>query len=115
KHGPSFVSAVFDPDLGPLVKPSEMPDSARCGLDLHIQVERKEEEMERQRLFYVACTRAEDYLLLSGATSDLQKPTGWMNTLGKAFGLSTGELLAPGDEAPQVRVLLDSDVPPPPR
>ncbi|MEM9656999.1 MAG: PD-(D/E)XK nuclease family protein, partial [Planctomycetota bacterium] len=66
------------------------------------------DRQERVRLFYVACTRAADYLLLSSSVKDLARPTGdWLKLLGRRFDLCSGEFLADlpaGYATPQVRV-----------
>ncbi len=50
------------------------------------------EEAERKRLLYVAATRAQDYLLISGSArrnkSGGWRPLGWMKLLAPALGLS---------------------------
>src|SRR5690606_19438509 len=107
----SYVRGVFHPELGPLVKPEEMPAGARCGLDLYQLVERKEQEAESNRLFYVACTRAQDYLMLSAAVADFTKTHGWINTLKEAFELTSGDVVTSGHDDPSVRVTFDHQVP----
>jgi ATP-dependent helicase/nuclease subunit A len=77
---------------------------------------------EDLRTLYVACTRAEDYLVLSAALpsavfqrDDARAANAWMFSLGHRFDLSTGRCL---DEAlaakyqPRVRVSMASGEPP---
>jgi ATP-dependent helicase/nuclease subunit A len=105
----SYTAAAFHPELGPLVKPRRAGgESGPCGLDLHLQMENRQEEAERLRLLYVATTRAADYLLLSSGITDIDKPEGpWMTLLASRFELDTGRLTAalPADyAAPQIHV-----------
>ncbi len=97
---------VFDEHLGPLVPAATKEE--RVGWDLHRFVEQEQDQEERKRLLYVACTRAADYLILSSSIKDLQKPTSdWLKFLGKRFDLQTGRCIAdlPADYGePQVRV-----------
>jgi ATP-dependent exoDNAse (exonuclease V) beta subunit len=49
------------------------------------------------RTLYVACTRAEDYLILSaGLASSLDVQSPWMQTLSERFDIRTGECLVGG-------------------
>ncbi len=83
--------AVLDPELGPLVRaPSE---DARCvtGLDLYRGKVQQEDAAEAVRLFYVACTRAADYLMLCSGLEGLEQPRSeWTKLLWKRFDLETG-------------------------
>jgi len=88
---------AFDPQLGPLVKPAD--DAQRKGsgpgLELYRLVSGDEETAEQLRLFYVAVTRAADYLVLSAGVprlGDMANP--WTKLLGERFNLTTGETLA---------------------
>ncbi len=77
------ASVTFTPQLGPMVKDPE----ATSGFDLHAAAEREQEREERTRLFYVATTRAADYLVLSAGVRQLGKPTGpWLELLSRRFG-----------------------------
>lgn len=107
----SSLVGVFSPELGPLVKPDDWSKTQPAGLELYQQVEREEAQAESTRLFYVACTRAEDYLLLSGAVGDFEKLTGWIKTLSESFDLHTGAPVGVGSEV--VRVTMAEEVPPP--
>jgi ATP-dependent helicase/nuclease subunit A len=99
----------FDERLGPLV-PSAA-DKAVVGLDLYRATQRQEDLAERQRLLYVACTRAADYLILSSSVANLDKPqSDWLRLISDRFDLSSGRCLATlpqGYGAPQVRVIAD--------
>jgi len=61
------------------------------------------------RTLYVACTRAQHYLILSaGLTPALQPSSPWMQTLAGRFDLRCGECLVadiPAEKMPRVRVL----------
>jgi ATP-dependent helicase/nuclease subunit A len=87
QRGPG-ASAVFTPELGPMVK----DDESTVGYHLFSLAEREEAEAEIVRLLYVACTRAADYLVLS---SGLDKPGEikgpWMELLSRRFDLFTGK------------------------
>ncbi len=104
-----FASGVFNSQLGPLVKPENWSKAEPCGLDLYLRAEREEEAAESTRLFYVACTRAKDYLVLSAAVADWEKVSGWMATLGQAFDLRDGDSLSGGEKV-EVRVIFDHEV-----
>jgi ATP-dependent helicase/nuclease subunit A len=99
---------VLHEELGPLV-PLESEDKETCtGIDLYRQIENLEDLEERKRLFYVACTRAADYLLLSSSMEDPAKPKrDWLQLVSQTIDLADGSLLRPlpaGYGAPQVRV-----------
>ncbi len=103
--------AVFSPVLGPLVKDAEIPS----GFNLFMQTEIEEDRAETVRLFYVAATRAADYLILSAGieepkdeenddrNNERQKgqktyePKGeWMQLLARHFDLFSGEPVKAG-------------------
>jgi ATP-dependent helicase/nuclease subunit A len=67
-----------------------------------------EDWREDLRTLYVACTRAEDYLILSAALPAAYSPANpWMLKLAERFDLRTGRCLAPGirpEQQPAVRV-----------
>ncbi len=94
------TTAVFDRRLGPLVKPTLRPEDddkkgPPIGLDFWKAAEKPLDDEERDRLFYVACTRAADRLILSSsygaAVTKLEGP--WMVRLNERFDLATGQLL----------------------
>jgi ATP-dependent helicase/nuclease subunit A len=99
-------SAVFSPELGPLVKDAEIPS----GFNLFTQAENEEDRAETVRLFYVAATRAADYLILSAGIDPPKEeedsgkkkeaeyePKGeWMQLLGRHFDLFSGEPVGEG-------------------
>lgn len=110
------ASAVFDKRLGPLVKPTLRPEDddkkgPPIGLDFWRAAEKPLEDEERDRLFYVACTRAADRLILSSsygeATKKLEGP--WLERLAERFDLATGKLLDDGSQS-----LVEVTSPPPP-
>jgi len=95
-------------ELGPLVPmPAEEKD-AKCGLDVYNLMERQEDEREADRLFYVACTRAADYLMLSSSVFPNNWPSGhWARLLNERFDVKSGNLrgeLPPGYQRVEVRV-----------
>jgi len=103
---------VFDEQLGPLVPAAVKGD--RVGWDLHRFVEQEQDQEERKRLLYVACTRAADYLILSSSINDLEKPSSdWLKFLSKRFVLQSGRCVAdlPADwSAPQIRVTCEEPI-----
>ena len=105
KAPPTSSQPVFHEELGPLVKPT---DESCVGWNLYQQSERIEEQAERIRLLYVACTRAADYLILSSSMKNLDKPESfWTRFLAERFDLVTGRCLAtlpPGYAVPQIIV-----------
>jgi ATP-dependent helicase/nuclease subunit A len=89
-------TARFDRHLGPLVGlPSrDDDDEATTPLRMHRAESRGEEEQEAIRLFYVATTRAADYLIISGGAKDAGKPQGfWTKLLAERFDRLSGEFL----------------------
>ncbi|MEA3558750.1 MAG: UvrD-helicase domain-containing protein, partial [Candidatus Thermoplasmatota archaeon] len=80
---------VMDTSTGELVKTPSFIDSEEDLLDKEVQ--------ERKRLFYVACTRARDHLVLSGAVpvdrmGNEREPYGMMRFLWNSMDLSLEEL-----------------------
>lgn len=106
--------AALDHDLGPLV-PWAGDDRRKptTGMKLFTAKERSEELAERNRLLYVAATRAADYLILSSSLQDLDTPrSDWMKLLAERFELATGKLTAllPSDfTRPHIRVVIEPE------
>jgi ATP-dependent exoDNAse (exonuclease V) beta subunit len=110
--------------LGCITRPpadeEELPFSD-FGWQLWRAQEKVEQWHEDLRTLYVACTRAQDYLVLSGSLKQspkLENP--WMTTLAERFDLETGQCLADDfspAEMPCVRVAPppDDEVPLPPK
>jgi hypothetical protein len=86
----------------------EPPPFGDFGWKLWQAGEAVDEWREELRTLYVACTRAEDYLVLSAALKPDVRPEGaWMRLLAERFDLRTGLCLVPGlspEQVPQVRV-----------
>jgi ATP-dependent helicase/nuclease subunit A len=104
-------AAHWDARLGCVVRPpadEEPPPFADFVARLWKAREAVEEWHEDLRTLYVACTRAQDYLVLSASLSDSFAPeTAWMLALAERFDLRTGACLAadvPPAEMPRVRV-----------
>jgi ATP-dependent exoDNAse (exonuclease V) beta subunit len=104
--------AHWDSQLGCVVRPpsdEDTPPFPDFGWKLWQAQEAIEEWHEDLRTLYVACTRAQDYLVLSACLKPPFSPTNtWMLTLAERFDLSTGRCLAadvPEDHLPKVRVL----------
>jgi ATP-dependent helicase/nuclease subunit A len=108
-----FAVAEWDPRLGCVVRApgdQDPPPFSDFGWELWKAQEQIEDWHEDLRTLYVACTRARDYLILSGS---LQRPYGptnaaWTQLLAERFDLTTGRCLAadlPTERVPQVRLL----------
>ncbi len=106
---PDAKQPVFDAQLGPLV-PAEEKGTV-VGWNLHNFAEQLEDEEERKRLLYVACTRAADYLILSSSIEDLEQPKSpWLKFLSNRFDLQTGQCKGEppsGIHVPSVLVTLE--------
>lgn len=93
KGPPRGRSAVLHPDFGALVK---LPDTfgqshENLGLRMFNLLERDADQEETIRLFYVACTRAADYLILSaGSDENLKKHSPWYELVVSRFDPATG-------------------------
>ena len=93
KGPPRGRSAVLHPDFGALVK---LPDTfgqshENLGLRMFNLLERDADAQETIRLFYVACTRAADYLILSaGIDPTIKKHSPWYELVKRRFDTSTG-------------------------
>jgi ATP-dependent helicase/nuclease subunit A len=111
-HDAHSPVARWDARLGCVARPpadEDPPPFPDFGLRLWQAAERIEEWHEDLRTLYVACTRTEDYLVLSAALPKPYRPTkGWMMTLADRFDLDTGACRAadcPSGRMPQVRVV----------
>lgn len=100
KSNTSTPAAAYHPELGPLIRPTrdssdrDKKKAGAVGIDLFDMIDREAEEQEKQRLFYVACTRAADRLILSSTMGDTDQVTGaWLKLLKKRFDLSSGRLI----------------------
>lgn len=103
----------YSADLGPLVTLPSSSEKVVTGMRLFKQVEAIEDEAESLRLFYVAATRAADYLVLSHGWNANDKLGGeqkapWLRLLAERFDLTDGRALAAASEsAPRVVVRLE--------
>jgi ATP-dependent helicase/nuclease subunit A len=106
------TKADYSDELGPLVR---LPKDHECagaldGHSLHRLATSVEDKAEALRLFYVAATRAADFLILSGGLKKLDAENGpWMELLSERFDVASGRCIAslPRDHgAPRVRVLM---------
>ncbi|MEM6329912.1 MAG: 3'-5' exonuclease, partial [Planctomycetota bacterium] len=89
---PDTNPVAYSPAMGPLVRPTQGAEKSALGLEIHRAIEGEEEQRELDRLFYVGCTRAADYLMLSAAYTPPAPPAGpLMKTLAKYFDLAAGE------------------------
>jgi ATP-dependent helicase/nuclease subunit A len=104
--------AHWDARLGCVSRPpadeEEEPPFPKFGWRLYEAAETVEQWHEELRALYVACTRAQDYLVLSAALVKPFRPTSsWMSVVAERFDLATGACLAPdvpAERRPQVRV-----------
>jgi len=116
-QGSSRDVARYSAEWGPLVALPASSDKVATGLRLFKKIEALEDEAESLRLFYVAVTRAADYLVLSHGWSDGEKLSGeqkapWLQLLAERFDLFTGELRA-DDVRPAPRVVVRTKRPEP--
>ncbi len=93
KPGGKRSPAHYHPQLGPLLPLTRKFGQERknLGQRMHQLEEEPQDEAETIRLFYVAVTRAADYLILSGclpANRNVTSP--WLKLLSERFDLSTG-------------------------
>ncbi len=87
------TSARFDPMLGPLVQLNPKAGEKRPNLAWKVfqALDAPQSEAEAVRLLYVACTRAQDHLILSaGVRADRQGRSHWMKLLAGCFDLTSG-------------------------
>jgi ATP-dependent helicase/nuclease subunit A len=110
--GSARPAVEWDPTLGCVTRPpadEEPPPFSALGWRLWKARDEMEEWQEDLRTLYVACTRAEDQLVLSAALPEDVPPTNaWMQVLLERFDLATGECLAPeitAERMPRVRVV----------
>jgi len=129
RGGPAqWTPAVLHGELGPLVAPPDRHGvkAVNLGLKIYNLLEKREEEAETVRLFYVAATRAADHLILSGGVKNIDRPTSpWLKLLADRFELSTGRPRINGDTGRPVipapycdecpMVLVHQQAPPEPR
>lgn len=95
KGPPHGSDAVLHPEFGPLIKLPQRfgrtPDN--LALRMHKLAEKEADSEETIRLFYVACTRASDHLILSaGFDEDKENHSPWINLIESRFDLRTGQL-----------------------
>ena len=99
--------AAYHPELGPVIRPSgerdKKTDKRAFGIDLFNAIEKIEDRRERERLFYVACTRAADRLIFSGAFEEEKfakmsySQGSMLDIISKHFDVETGKLLRVDD------------------
>ena len=119
KSGGSRDFVAFDPELGVLVRPTGQSDASGEGTEgsgrslgwmTYETVEAAQEEDEAIRLFYVATTRARDFLILSAGIGPEMKPESpAMRLLDERFDRETGvcKAVLPEDwNDPAVNVIL---------
>ncbi|WP_010586739.1 UvrD-helicase domain-containing protein [Schlesneria paludicola] len=95
KGPPRSSDSVLHPDLGPLVTlPQQFGNEPKnLALRMHLLAEEEADSEETIRLFYVACTRAADYLILSaGLDTSKSSHSPWMNVVESRFDIKTGLL-----------------------
>jgi ATP-dependent helicase/nuclease subunit A len=122
KRPPQKGRVAFDPELGPLVNAvvdseaaeddgSEAGSGQSLGWTVYRHRERRADDEEALRLFYVATTRARDSLVISSATDPRATATSPARSLlARRFDLETGRCLATlpeGWAAPSIRVIAE--------
>jgi ATP-dependent helicase/nuclease subunit A len=112
RRGSARPVALWDRRLGCVVRPprdESPPPFSGFGQELWEAAEEIENWHEDLRTLYVACTRAQDYLVLSACLPQPVRPAGtWMRTLAERFNLETGTCLdaaIPAERRPAVRVI----------
>jgi ATP-dependent helicase/nuclease subunit A len=107
----AFGSGVaFTPRLGPMVR--IRGSDATSGYDLFRRAESEEGLAELVRLFYVATTRAADYLILSAGLPEVGASRGpWTELVYRRFDPATGAARA-ADAKPQAAVRVIASQPP---
>jgi ATP-dependent helicase/nuclease subunit A len=113
-------AAVWSGPLGCVARPpadDDPPPFPDLGWRLWRAGETVEDYHEDLRALYVACTRAQDYLVLSAALERPFRPANaWMTTLARRFDLESGACLdaeVPREQRPQARVVTDVQALPP--
>ncbi len=106
--------ALFHPELGPLVRQHrDERNKTTTGLAMIREEEDLEERAETTRLFYVATTRAADYLVLSSSLESFEQLKGpWTKLLAERFDLKSGQYIGnrpDGWSAPQAYVFAPED------
>jgi len=107
----SRATAAYDLRVGPVTAIPEIAggDKSCGGFPIWAWLEKRENEQELTRLFYVAVTRAADFLVLSCGRAPNESGRGpWQKLLGERFDLETGRLKVelPNDyPLPHVRVV----------
>jgi ATP-dependent helicase/nuclease subunit A len=108
--GARLPVALWDGRLGCVARPpaDDPPPFPALGRRLWEAAETVEDWREDLRTLYVACTRAQDYLVLSAALPrDYSPANSWMLQLAARFGLHDGRCLNAGlssERRPKVRV-----------
>jgi ATP-dependent helicase/nuclease subunit A len=109
-------AAALHATLGPVVKPPSDDDEepATTGIDLFRTLEKRADAEERKRLFYVATTRAADYLMLSSSLAGYEPnelESDWMKLLAERFDLASGALRGelPADYPPPQLLVTDTE------
>ncbi len=111
------LGIVARPDPPPGAGIGDQPEVGESlGIIVHKYDDQYEDKLESLRLFYVATTRARDYLILSSAGEPDRRASGSpaLSLLSKRFDLRTGEPLVRVDgdwKPPLVRVV--GELPPP--
>ncbi len=97
----------YHEQLGPVVRASDQEREGTSAFELLEQREQEQRRQEALRLFYVATTRAADYLILSAGFKkpECKAESSWLELLASRFDLDTGTYTGPsGEKPPAVRV-----------
>ncbi|MFN4261323.1 MAG: UvrD-helicase domain-containing protein [Gemmataceae bacterium] len=119
RGGPHLAVTHWEPRMGCLARPpadEDPPSFSDLAWRLWQAEQRMEDWHEDLRTLYVACTRAQDYLVLSAAVEPDETPkNSWSMLLAERFDWQTGECRNPSIPAPrrpQIRIC-DAWNPPP--
>jgi len=113
QRSPAIFGAEWDAQLGCIPNPpseEDPPPFSKWPSQLWGRLETSAERAEALRILYVACTRAKDYLVLSGSWDDQSKANNHASQLLiQRFDHTTGTFLSANDST-----LVDVDRSPPP-
>ncbi len=101
--GSNRVSGLLiDPQLGLLLATKDTDDRQAASYQLGAELAKQQEEAEKARLLYVALTRAEQMLLISGTVTLTQKgqlsSKSWLRQLADIIGLADVDLSGYNEE-----------------
>ena len=99
-NSPKGKSIVIDEEDGRIVMAYEEDPDKRKKREPFVRRKEKERE-EEKRLFYVAVTRAQDFLCMLGARKKDEKVSGRLAYLVDSFGISKDGIISPDNDCPE--------------